>query len=495
MKRIKYLLLTAVIAATIAGCTEDKGNYDYDEVVAASIDPIPTGIVLEQFQNYKLELGMKFSKPGYSYEDFEYVWYAYKFVPSTGTTGTLASVDTLSHERVLDAMVALPADEYKLTFRVTDKKTGVYSSVSEQIKVKNGASQGHVILCDADGFAEVNFVNSLGEVKRGVFEGVNGKKAGRNPLGLDYSQNMMYSSKILYIRCEDETGGSLVSHIDFSEFTTIANLFSIKPAKMKPQAINTVGIKYFEAIVNDGILYSRNLRYDIYSPYWEPVWGDFYLSRFIFSNNVGATVIYDEKNKKFVKFNTIQPDMRPQAAPIDPGEAPVFDPNNMGMEMLQGYIPGSSPLMRMGRAVMKDDAGKYYLLSFDLNSNGGVFTPQRILEITGHEGIAGATTFTFTTDGAFMYYNIGNKISYSSFTTGLHIKTFSDLIPAGHIIDHLYIDISFKFSELCVTTNDGSGGPDSGSLFIFGIGSDGNLTKKAEYLNCCGKVVDIIYKQ
>lgn len=46
-----------------------------------------------------------------------------------------------------------------------------------------------------------------------------------------------------------------------------------------------------------------------------------------------------------------------------------FNPNSVGMQMVWGGLFGNEYSMSSGRAVMVDDAGEYYMLSFEVGKD------------------------------------------------------------------------------------------------------------------------------
>lgn len=502
MKRILYhISLVCLVLFFISGCVEDKGNYDYHEVVAADIAPFSElETVIQQMSGIEISPQITFSDPAYTDDDFDYLWYTFPITNITNSHGKVRETDTLSFERNLKATLYNAPGKYRLTLLVIDKETGVYSSRTKDIEVINGDAIGYMILSNIDDYAELAFITRSGNIKRNVFEGVNRKKAGKNPIGLHFTQGLM-AAQVLWILCEDDdTGGSQFSVIDFSEFQTLRETFFFTPAKMKPQMLSCEGIVMFESIVNDGIAYTRNLR--TASGKWDvPMLNDFELDKFIFSNSLTVAFFWDKTNKRFRKLNTLQPSGTQQFIDFqEPAEDAVFDPRNVGMEMLEGYFCGATGMYTLknnGRAIMKAGNGDIYLLGFGVgrvNSVSNEIIPQQLTNISNHPGIKQAVAYTIKSEGDFAYYGYGNTIGASSFTTGLHLYTYSDLIPSGLTIDCMRVDKTNNMNELWVTANDGTGSATSGSFFIFGIASDGSLTKKAEYLNCCGEVVDILYK-
>lgn len=496
MKKISKYLLPVLAVMIIAACTEDKGNYDYNEVVEIFISPIGGEDVYEQLTEINITPKISFSDPNVSYDDFEYVWYIFRS-DGTTTAGNVSTIDTLSRERNLSAVLGSSPNTYRLNLKVIDKKTGVYSLESRMIEIINGEAVGYALLSDIDGDAELAFVSYGGNIKRNVFENVNGRKAGKNPTALHFPRSTSLSLKCLWILCDDDNGGSVVSNIDFSEFSTVRKMCVFPPESFKDLRLHCEGYAPFEIMIAGGVVYNRSSNTVSYPliPFGAQAPAGFKLSPFLITNITGTGIFYDNENKRFRKVNTLQTLQFVEWADFSP--AATFDPKNVGMEMIEGYMCGPvSPasLKTLGRSVMKGSGGKVHLMNFTCDYSGGI-TPGQVHDVSSHTGMSAATLFTIKGEGDFMYYVYdGHKIGVSSFLTGSSLYEFDSLIPYDLTIDCIKTERFIGLGELWVAASDGSGGANSGSFFIFTMASDGKLTKKAEYRNCCGKVIDILYK-
>ena len=484
-------LMLMVLLST--SCTKDKGNYDYRDICTAEIDPFPPDLTVEQFTNFYIEPKMTLSDPRATFNDFEYVWYLYP-----ENSQYIYSIDTISRERILDIPISYVIGNYYLGFKVINKETKTYNEIKTLFRVINEDNIGYILLSSINGEAETTFVSEKGNITRGIVETLNGRKIGKNPVGLHVTQGIYMNNYLVWILCDDEEagGGLVLNATSLSIFRTYEQMFMFKPDKIKPQVVAWDGASPFlEATVNNGVLYSRWDRAPYPPEFGDPKTGDFYVDNFLFCWDTYWFFAYDKLGKRFLWYNNIQQlDLQIFPDP-EPEDAWGFDPRNVGMDMLEGYMCGPAGATKWdGRAVMRDDNGDVNLLNFTLvRTYPYPMAPGNILNVSSHPGINQAKAFAITVAGEFAYYGEGNKIHISSFITGNYLGVMQEL-PAGLTIDCLRVDRKRGRSELWVAASNGSGSADSGSFFVFGISSDGTLTKKAEYLNCCGRVVDIHFK-
>lgn len=110
----------------LAGCYDDKGNYDYiseQDAMPVSIQPLETVTA-----KANAELAITPTLAGADKGNYDYVWY-------TIANEYPYDADTLSHERDLKTDLALKVGKYKLYYRVTNRDNGVYVSVNTPLTV------------------------------------------------------------------------------------------------------------------------------------------------------------------------------------------------------------------------------------------------------------------------------------------------------------------------------------------------------------------------
>ena len=485
MKKTTYIMaiaLTLCVSLPI-GCTKDKGSYDYREILTAEI-VLPSNLTVEQFTNFRVEPQIEPSDPKASFDDFEYLWYLYP-----ENSQYIYSIDTLSRERILNVPATFIVGNYYLEFKVINKETKTYNQTKTLFRVINEDNIGYMLLSSINGDADVTFVSEKGKITKGIIEALNGRKIGKNPVRLNITQATNY---FVWILCDDEEagGGLVLDGLSLSILRTYEEMFMFRPEKVKPQIVYWEGTTSIEITVNDGALHYRWERANYPIEFYDPKRGNYYIDNFLFGWSTSFIFVYDKIGKRFLRYDN--PSTLNNVEFVEPDADAAFDPRNVGMDMLEGYMCGIPTAKRDGRAILKDASGNVHLLSFYAPSNA--MTPERLLNVGSHSGINQAKTFAIKAEGEFAYYGVGNQIHVSSFVTGNYLGVVYDQIPSGLTIDCMRVDRKNSRNELWVAASNGSENADSGSFFIFDISSDGTLSKKAEYLNCCGKVVDILFK-
>lgn len=128
MKRYVYILIAFLIGAFLTSCIDDPGNYDYENIETK----FPGEIVAGLEKDYLKEAGKLLEiKPvfaaGTDESNYEFLWF-------TISETNLQKVDTLSREKNLSYIIALPTGKYFLYLEVMDKinRTSVFHKMSLQ---------------------------------------------------------------------------------------------------------------------------------------------------------------------------------------------------------------------------------------------------------------------------------------------------------------------------------------------------------------------------
>lgn len=149
--------------------------------------------------------------------------------------------------------------------------------------------------------------------------------------------------------------------------------------------------------------------------------------------------------------------------------------------------------MTSGRAVMVDDLGEHYMLSFEVGvdkDGNPQFSPKKKMHLY-HSGAREAHTFTTSQKANFLYYGYDDKIACVSFETGNLLMEYT---VGGGSIDYIECDQVGNTNQMWVGISDGSGTKNSGSIIVLEMSTDGSLKEVARYEHVCGKIVDFEYK-
>ena len=417
MKKIYCLL--GFIACVFYACLEDKGNDIYRELNDVTIENIKD-TTIEQFTHFQITPKITVKTGDFNPENYTYLWHMY----ITYGSGNPTKSDTLSFEKDLDVEITSIPEEYSLIFEMTDKETGVQYTTEKTayITVVNSYSKGMMALSNVNGEANVTFVNVVGSVVEDAYQKVNGEIAGKNPTGVRYITSMLAGAeKMVVIMTDDERGGVVVKPLDMSYVMDFKDMFYFQPEVVKPQSFGTHSITYFEYVNNNGILYRRENRENGYPRYGVAVKGDYQKIApfdFFFSMVNYRAYFYDQGKERFISMKC--PLQYDEIITLPDDLTGEFNPNSVGMQMVWGGLFGNEYSMSSGRAVMIDDAGEHYMLSFEVGKDkdgNPQFSPKKKKQLS-YPGGKEACTFTTSQKANFLYYGYADKIACVSFDTG-----------------------------------------------------------------------------
>ena len=291
---------------------------------------------------------------------------------------------------------------------------------------------------------------------------------------------------------DDERGGTVVKPLDMSYVMDFKDMFYFAPDVVRPQSLGTHDASMFEYVNNNGIIYRRPNNESGYPKYGIAIKGDYKKIApfdFFYSLTSYTAYFYDQAGERFLYMNC---PLQGDAMLTMPDMSGAFNPNNVGMQMLWGGLFGNVYAMNSGRAVMENNAGERYMLSFELGKNdaGAVFTPQYKIALA-YEGAREAHSFTTAQNANFLYYAYDNKIACVSFSTGNLLSVYE--VEGGNV-DYIECDQIGNINQMWVGISDGSKAPKSGSIVVLEMSTDGSLKEVNRYENVCGKVVDFEYK-
>lgn len=488
MKKIYCLL--CFIACAFCACLEDKGNDIYTELNDVNIGEVRDTTV-EQFTRLKIIPEISVKNGNFNSKGYDYLWHMYVLYGA----GNPSKSDTLSFEKDLNVEITGIPGEHHLFLEITDKETGVqYQSKGAIITVINSYSKGMLALSSVNGEANVTFVNIVGSVVEDAYQKVNGKVAGKNPTGIRYISSMLAAAeKMVVIMTDDEQGGTVIKPLDMSYVMDFKDMFYFTPGVVKPQSFGSHDFTLFEYVNNNGIIYRRANNSTGYPKYGVPVKGDYEKIApfdFFFSMTNYRAYFYDQGKQRFISMRCpLQYDEIILLPDIE-GE---FNPNNVGMQMVWGGLFGIQFSMNSGRAVMEDNAGERYMLSFELSADkdgNPVLTPQKKFQLS-FAGARQAQTFTTSQKANFLYYGYDNKIACVSFSTGNLLNVYE--VQGGNV-DYIECDQKGNINQMWVGISDGTGAKNSGTIVVLEMSTDGSLKEVARYKNVCGRVVDFEYK-
>jgi len=495
--KINYFWTVLAAAAVLVGCTEEKGHYDYSELLEITLPELPEQYEVEQLERLEISPEWSFPAPR-TITDFDYLW----MLEGIDGMGVEYIPDTLGREPQLSLTVDQALGNYQLYCFLTDRIDGRKYSISTALRVTNNTATGMLVLSNVEGYAQVSFINSFGQVSTDVYLSRNGRPAGKNPISITSSgvnRNTWISltnhEHTIFILCDDETGGVVCEPLMFTHIFDMGEMFVIRPEKIRPLQIFTPAFGLYELLNNDGRFHFRLL--DKQYPLFELAGTasfEYDLFPYLAYNSISLIHGYCNLNQRFVSFSTGSPPVVSFYEPGDFTDAPFNPGLSTGMEMIfalnldEDNVGGNHPY----RCILKDNAGKKFLYGAMLG--GTSFSPVFVSDLSVHPELDQADKFTFTANGTILLAAEGNRIhAFGAEANQLFGTTELD-IPAGETID--YIEIDQRSTYLYVGVSTGSRAAGSGSVYIYSINNaTGDLTLVESYRNISGQIVDFEWKQ
>lgn len=162
MKKIVLLFaISFVVLFSFNSCYRDTTNYDYVDINEITIDTIGFTDTVYQATSFSTVIEInpiihatQIADP----DNYKYDWNV------TTTYNSVTTTKQISTERNLSLLVELGVGQHTLTFRVTDKTTGLREYINTLISVQTGVGRGCLVLCeDAEGYAQLDMVAMRGE--------------------------------------------------------------------------------------------------------------------------------------------------------------------------------------------------------------------------------------------------------------------------------------------------------------------------------------------
>ncbi|MBO5602911.1 MAG: hypothetical protein J5957_10000 [Prevotella sp.] len=427
MKKLRIFLYTfavALLTSAVTSCYEDKGNYDYTDLVEVRIDTVGTGILdyysVQRYDELTLAPNVYYNgRLATDSDPLDYVWTMYCTASSAVTDYT---VDTLGHERILKAPITRKAESYALQLTVTNREdlTQTYFVVS--VRVDEVIAGGWVVFyecADEPGKSDVGVVmNNL--TKRNhvkdrefwdLYTASNGAHLDGAPVRVQKTVVSLADDPITLVTDKDLV---LVNNASFVNTYNYEDFFFDAPGNPRIQYYGNVGMQARgELLINDNKVYtcswnslSRTSKFGVgsYGDYGELApW-----SSDIKGQNFNS-VVYDQTNQRFIKQNYGTLEMTPFAA--QDADA-AFDVNNVGGKMLMGdWGMGASVNMPYEYHIFSNGNERFLTISNFANTNAAsTRVGMSKFDITASPGIQQATTMAAASLGQYVLYGSGNKV-------------------------------------------------------------------------------------
>lgn len=491
------LTIISILAILFSSCYKDKGNYEYAaanqmKITATGsttipitfgdtlkLNPVITQTTAQNEENLTFEWTVFDNSPASSYN-----------LPKTvlGTTRNL-SVKITEPPFTLN-------QNYRLTYKVTDKRTGVSSFLFYNLTIINKYAQGWMFLEDKAGVGDFSMLLPNGTVERNVYSTLNSGAPMGKPVSLEITpfqitDDISPASKKIYLLTE--TDGMELSYQTMLKKFNYGYLFYAAPATIKPTRLTWASTSTSASLsgslgvaINNGKVHSNLVGGFPGSKKWgasllNPAGNQNYtIAPFVAGGTTYVATVYDIVNKRFYSTGNTVLNSFPVTA------SSVFDMNNVGMDLL--YMD-SANVVREYNAVFKDDTNTPYLLKFKTVATAAAPNITLVKTQMTAPDVVNMTAAASSTLTPHIYYSVGNKMYKYETTSNSTVPQYT--FPAGETV------IKMKFSrapagtsQLIAVTWTGT----ESKVYFFDVSTVGDFTTYSNVYGGFARIVDLGYK-
>ncbi len=497
--KLRNIYIVFALVLCLFSCAKDNGNYNYIDVPKIEIkDETKEGTLFVQ-QGVSLKLNPEVNLNG-NKDEIAYEWFVYLNSASASYVQDSTKIaNTKNLDYVIDPKLFTIGETYKLTYKVTNKATGISSFYFYQLSISDLFTQGWMFLEDKAGKADLSMILNNGTIYHDIYSFRNSESPIVNPKSFtistaSISDDVGPSGKKYYIAGEHDgveiDGTTMKKRFDYNF------LFFAPPTEIKPQYMawggssgNNVGI-----IVNAGHVhinmvggfpgakkFGAQLRapehgYD-YELAPQHISGNTYTDTY----NV---VMYDKRNKRFYGVTTSALNKFDDANQT----ASIFDMNNVGLDLIK---LDSSNITEIRNAIMKDNNGKGYLLQFRTLRNASNPSITIGKQEISAPGIASAADVTCSTLSPHLFYANASKLIRYEVTSNSYNEEYS--FPANETVTKIKFQkhgYGNAVPRLIVTTWNGT----EGKVYYFKISQNGSVEGLDKTFTGFGKIIDLAFK-
>lgn len=441
MRHSRFFII-ATILTLVTSCYEDKGNYDYHELEVVAIDTTGVGIQSEyaimRFDTLRLEPKVFYEGQlvtDASQAPLDYQWTIFS---ATSGGGSSAVVDTIGHERILNAIISRTGGNYYVQLVVTNRNDGIRQFFRIPVAVSEVFDGGWMVFyerADRPGYSDLALIfnpwtklnANYNRHYTNLYETTNGEPLQGHPVRcLDIAVSLASGNNYVGL-CTDYTlvgvsENGIEKALEFNDF------FHEAPATMKPTWYGQHGSGVMsgqssEVLINDNTIYTntysfsategRNTRFGV-AKFAEGI-GELAPWNAEVPNTLNyGIVVYDQTHHcfRYAAYNSAQLEY---FAAQDPSVA-AFDINNTGMDFLMadwgkgtsqgvGLRPYDYILMAKGQERYLAVTNFSSSYPSDTNIGIGLYPMNNLCP-----DIDKATSISASHVGNFIYYTAGNKV-------------------------------------------------------------------------------------
>ena len=486
----------------VSACYKDKGNYDYIDVNKLTISDSTANNRLFLFHDDTLKLSPKIDQT-IPTDDFSYLWFVYNNSPNSSYTlprDTIARTKSLSH--IIKSDIFVLGENYKLTYKVTDNKTGISSFILYDLTISNKYGTGWLLLEDNGGKSDFSMVLPNNSAEHNLYTLLNpgstlGKPVSITSSPFSVTDDLSAANKRIYIQTENDA--IELNNLTLTKKFDLGYLFFAKPQVVKPSFVGWTGYLSGTALyqriglaVNNGQIHTNMVggfpgikKWGEALPNPEGKYdydvAPFFAGATIYSPTY-INVTYDKKYKRFYSIGTNA------LVAFSPSAGTHFDFNNVGLDFI---ALDSSNVTNQYNAVLKDGSTPY-LLQFKTVAATGDPVVSVGKTVMNAPGIVNAKSVAGSTLTPHIFYAVDNKL-YKYETTS---NTYEDAFTFASnesitVIDYQKFAPETGNQRLVVATWNGT----ESRFYYFDISNVGKLgTSYTNVFTGFKKIVDIAYK-
>ncbi len=393
-----------MLGVLITACMKDKGNYSYTTVKRVQIKGIDSSYII----NYGDRLTIRPALELTDGQQEDTVNYSYQWTVDHLLGYTMEPIQ-LSTKRDLDTVPGLGFGSYYVYYRVTDKKTGIFTDSYFYLTVSAASYEGWLLLCDTeDGNSRLDMISRIGShdtlytdiLKKMHSAYVADGRPAYVATGFSYIGGPANGTVAIFVATSKK---AVLLGLDTLEYLPSYDMQTVMSVS-EPFTDWSSANLYLEQY--SGMLYANR---NLYQVGGQSITGPvntrdggtvlFQPSRWIGINTGGYqdnSIVYDSASSTFLRY----PGFGNTCLTLPAGDLFNF---TTGMELLyMNYVPFNGGQVF---AVLQDSkTSKRYLAGFTLTGK-----QQYYAEIIG-EGIAAATQFAVSPDLGYLFYNVGGKV-------------------------------------------------------------------------------------
>lgn len=327
MKRLLLVMLTALALLQLA-CYKDKGNYDYQPVVAPGIANLDSLYRVGISDKLVITPALTTTDPK---AHFVLTWRLGipKKVWDTTITGP-----TFSYIFTMDP------DVYPVRLTITDSTTGMQYFRNFNVQITTPYTTGSLVLSSENNTSQISFIQPDNTVIPRVYRTLYGVDLPGHPLQvidpIKQQVNPVPALGYWVTFGDTDDGGVHVGTNSMLKINTLLTNYFTRPSKAKPGYLETTDNGVLRGVINGKLYEGAWQTYygaDVYGYFGEPVLGDYELYSRVVNSNPPLLMGYDIKGKQFVPFTNMG-SLAYVGSNYQVTDISQFDPKNIQLDLL-----------------------------------------------------------------------------------------------------------------------------------------------------------------